>query len=679
MDDRILNEEVRAGIHHFAQEKVDKLFSNTEKSIVKKFSSQWYVTKADNISIGASSYKFMLLKAPQSLSREFNLGAEIVAIFSDYETLEPRTFDAFDFVKNHLELGRVENLFGILISKDNHVEEAIKTYTDGKETRIIVPFSYDEITANKADQYIFRNKLRRFFYNRDLFAFDDALKTDLYFFGRNQLVMDIINEHFSGQNTGLFGLRKTGKTSIIFDVKRKISLREGVAVFVSCQNPGMSEGSWVDSIFYLIKCIYEEMKWDMNEIDRSLITETNAADALLKATRKVYSESKKTVLIMFDEVEHITFKKASDDRWGKGKESVSFWKAVRSAFQQAESRFTYCIVGTNPVCTEYSTICGTDNPIFCGVKTMYIPGFEVNQTREMVRKLGRIMGVIFDEGVYSRMTEEYGGHPFLIRHVCSYIAEKYKDRPIQIDRKKYQTCSEEFKKTQGKYFDMLLDVLKEFYSTEYEMLQYLAKGDEETFYYFADEDPSMVQHLLGYGIVKKLDDGYDFQMDVIKDYIILKDSLSIRLNTLSDRWSHLCTRRGQFERDLRKLTKQVIFMAHGCDRTKAKDYVMSKVYNDKDLRRKYSGYNYGDLFDPMKSLIYLKNLHVLIKGQWDVFKQLMGDINQEEFNILMEILNDEGRFDAHAKDVSEDDIVIFDAALNKLEPILKKGKELFEV
>lgn len=672
-----LNEEVRAGIHPFAEEKIKELFSKSESSIAKFFSSQWYVTKVDAIKIGSSNYKYMLIKSPANLANLFNLSAEIITIFSEYDTLEPRTFDAYDYVKNTLEKGRVESLCGILISKDKNVESAISKYLDGKETRIIVPFSYDELNSRRSDSYIFRNKLQKYFYNRDLFAFDDALKTDLYFFGRNQLVMDIINAHLSNQNTGLFGLRKTGKTSIIYDVKRKIKLKNGIAVFISCQNPGMSEGSWVDSVYYITKCIYGEMNWEADTLSREVFSEINASDLLVETIKKVNEQTGCTVLLMFDEVEHISYKKASDERWGEGKESVSFWKTIRSAYQQEKSNFTYSIVGTNPLCTEHSNICGADNPIFCGVKILYIPGFEVEQTREMVRKLGRIMGIKFEENVFMKMTEEYGGHPFLIRHVCSYIASKYPNRPVTIDRRKYNICSDEFKKTQGKYFDMLLDVLKEFYETEYEMLQMLAAGDEETFNFFANEDYSMVQHLLGYGIIKKIDDYYDFQMDVIKEYLVKKDNLSVEYGSLEEKWSHLCTRRNRFEVELRKIVRQMILMAFGGDLGNAKNYVIGKIYNDETSKRKYSTYKYADLFDPNKCHIYLKNLATLINGKWDVFKQFMGDLSQDKFNNLMGVINDEGRFDAHAKDVDKEDIKLFDAAINKLEIIIQNGKELF--
>lgn len=677
MEDIVLNEEVQEGIHPYAKQRVEETFTNTEKELVNIFTKKWYVTKADLVTIGASDYKYILVKAPGYLSALINVTAEIIVVFSGYESFEPRTFDAFDNVKNRLESGRVENLCGILVSNDVEVENKINMYNRDKEARTIIPYSYSEILSDRGNQYIFRNKLQKYFYSRDLFAFDDALKTDLYFFGRNQLVLDIINKHLSGQNAGVFGLRKTGKTSLIFDIQRKIEQRNAIGIFISCQNPGMSSGTWVDSIFYVVRCIYEQVGWDVSILNKDAYTNLSAINILQEEINKVNQKTEKTILLMFDEVEHITYGKASESRWGEGLESVNFWKAIRSAYQITNSKFTYCIIGTNPICIEYPTIKQVDNPIFCGVTPLYIPGFDVGQTRSMVRKLGRIMGLKFDEVLYAKMTEEYGGHPFLIRHLCSFIGQKYPERPVQIDRIKYNKCKAEFDQTQGKYFEMLMDVLKEFYNEEYEMLMCLAAGDTNTFNYFAEEDYSMVRHLIGYGIISKVDDEYDFKMDVIKEYLLKKEQVKKKIQTKEERWSHICVQRGIFETELRKMVKQIILFAHmgNGGEVQAKEYVMSKVYNDKESRRKYFSYSYSELFDPSKSEIYLRYLTKLILGQWKLFEPFIENMTQEEFVNTMGIMNNEGRFDAHAKDVSEDDITLFDAALNKLNSILAKYEQ----
>ncbi len=664
------NASVFPGIHEYAEQNMNRFFSSEEVEIAHIFGRYWYLTKADQITIGASTYRYFLIKAPANLFNQFNIAEEIIVILSEFEIFEPRTFDAFDMVKNNLESGRVENLCGVLVSKDNKIDISVNQYNNSGETRTIIPFSYSEILSGKNDSYLFRNKFQRCFYDRDLFGYDDVLKTDLYFFGRTQLVNRIIDKHLSAQNSGLFGLRKTGKTSIIFDVKRKIAHKNAVGVFINCQESEMSNGNWIDSIYYIVKCIYEEVGWDVKTIEREHFTEVNASGILEEAIKKVYDETGKSILLLFDEVEHITYKKAAATQWGEGKESVFFWKAIRSAFQKEGTKFTYCIVGTNPKCIEYDVIQNAENPIFNGVSEDYIPGFDIDQTRSMVRKLGRIMGIKFDECLYSKMTEDYGGHPFLIRRLCSYISQQYVERPVFIDRIKYNNCKQEFDRNQGKYFKMILKVLEEFYNDEYDMLTYLASDEIEDFKALARLDSSLTRHLIGYGIISEVDGEYDFKMDVIKQYLILQKALHKANASKEEKWAELCARRGNFEIRTRKMVKNVLKIGLKALGDDPKEYVMKKLYNDKDKRRKYATYSFSDLFDPNKAEIYLKSLAILINAKWDLFADYMNGITQEDFIHCMDVLNVEGRFDAHGKIPSDDDMVIWRGCISKLEKVL---------
>src|SRR5690606_12102335 len=105
----------------------------------------------------------------------------------------------------------VERICGMLISRDSQVERKLTgLLTNEQETLVIVPFSYSELLQIK-DNFFLRNRFKKHFYTRDLFAFESPLKKDLFFFGRNDLIHDIVNRHSSNENSGLFGLRKTGK------------------------------------------------------------------------------------------------------------------------------------------------------------------------------------------------------------------------------------------------------------------------------------------------------------------------------------------------------------------------------------------------------------------------------------------------------------------------------------
>ena len=80
-------------------------------------------------------------------------------------------------------------------------------------------------------------------------------------------------------------------------------------------------------------------------------------------------------------------------------------------------------------------------------------------------------------------------------------------------------------------------------------------------------------------------------------------------------------------------------------------YVIKKIYaNDK----RYYAKSYQDLFDSRMSNIYLKNLTDLINANWEYFSDYFG--KQDVFIANMTILNNEGRFDAHATVPEEEEI-----------------------
>lgn len=86
--------------------------------------------------------------------------------------------------------------------------------------------------------------------------------------------------------------------------------------------------------------------------------------------------SGKTILLLFDEIENITFNKSAVDHWCNGLDFVYFWQSIRSVYQKLDTVFTFCIFGTNPMCIEVATIKGKDNPIFNIFQPSYIKGFD---------------------------------------------------------------------------------------------------------------------------------------------------------------------------------------------------------------------------------------------------------------------------------------------------------------
>ena len=661
-------EKISGGIHSIAQQHIEEEFSEKEARIAQRWAELWFITKAGKKAVASSEYKFFYAKPTEIMEESTGITKELVVIFSQYDKFDARSLSAYDaIVESDIEQ-RYEKLCYVLISKDPNAEEEITSFVSGQEKQIVVPFSYDSFTKCRTDQFYIRNQLWKYFFSRDLFDYSEPLKRDFFFFGRTDVVTQIIDKHKAGQNMGAFGLRKTGKTSIIYDVIRKSKSQDFIAVNIDCQNPDFNNRRWYEALYYVAQAVLKEYKTCHIEINENDFTEKTAAGYFEKYIRTVHAAAGKTILIMFDEIENISYRKSPAAHWCDGLDFVFFWQSVRSAYQMFSDAFTFCIFGTNPQCVEIPTIEGKDNPIFNVVQPTYISGFSVDQTREMVRKLGRVMGIRFDETIYSKLVEDYGGHPFLIRRVCSKLAKLYSGRPVDIDRIKYTKAKEAFN-IENTYFDMILAVLTQFYPDEYEMLRFLAINDKQNFYYFVNLDPAMVSHLIGYGIIAKSGEDYDFKIDAIKEYIIRLNNDHIKPTTASEKWKSLCEQRNHIEVRLRRVVRNVVRTS--CkNEAEAKEFIVKKVFaSDKKLY----AHRYNDLFDPKKVNIYLKNLGDIIIARWDYFTDYFG--KQEIFINYMNILNNEGRFDAHSKEPEDSEIGAVDNAVRYMDDAIKKYEE----
>ena len=220
---------------------------------------------------------------------------------------------------------------------------------------------------------------------------------------------------------------------------------------------------------------------------------------------------------------------------------------------------------------------------------------------------------------------------------------------------------------------MILGVLKDFYKEEYELLTCLAVKDYETFHLFANEDPSYIKHLIGYGLIQKIEDDYEFKMEVMKDYIIKKEKLESKtLKSIEDKWKYLVEERGKLEINLRKMVKQVLVIEQFKDSNfDAKNYVMKKLHNNTVHKKKYDKFSINDLFNADKAEIYFNDLDKLVRGKWESFKVYIKDMDQESFQHYMRIINKIGRADAHAKEEIDDkDLQEVNIAFEKLSNII---------
>ncbi|MEQ4510455.1 MAG: AAA-like domain-containing protein [Dickeya sp.] len=650
----------------------DNHFSDDEKKAIKVLSTEFYITNGgEEIKLGHNSvYKYIIMNPTPIYNDMFNLDREIIVVFSPYENIQARTLGVFDYIsKKHSSL-RIEKICNVLVSGDKNVESSIESLIKSEpETQVIIPFSYDELEKIH-DPFFFRNRFRKYFYTRDLFAFEAPLKKDIYFFGRTDLIQELTNRLKSGENSGLFGLRKTGKTSLINGIERNLIKESIKTVIIDCQETSFNQRRWFEALYYLClkaKDVYGNEKISLPPEEE--FTEKNASRFTELFLKEIKEDSGGTIFLIFDEIENISQRTAPADHWCNGIDFALFWQSLRSIFQRNNALISYLIVGTNPTCIESPKIENIDNPIFNHFTPIYIPGFSLKDTRDMIRKLGKRMGLQFDENVYSKLTEDFGGHPFIMRHVCSLISKVSKEieRPVNIGRNTYRNAKEDFALNHSNYLEMIVSVLKDYYPDEYEMLSILANDDHSTFQEFAELHPSYTSHLLGYGLIKKENNYFDFNIDSIRDFLLKKSQYkSIKISN-EQMWAEISERRNNAEVKLRRLVKLLLRANLGvaCARENVLDIFGGK------RKIELSHLSYEDLFNPSIGKIFFIDLSKIISKNWEVFKNSFSKTKVDTFKKL-DFIN-QSRADAHAIELSEERFLYFRVCMSDLENDLSES------
>ena len=290
------------------------------------------VTWANRRTFSGTSVTVCLLKANESLKETYGFEYEIVLIYSKYSSLEPRTLRTVDHVfSTDPAKGRVEPMWYFLISEAEDTIDWVSSYlAEHKESRIVVPFISADLCDKKIDEWTVRNQLQKHFFLLDRFKYTLPLKEDTYFFGRNTEVNELLDFTKRSENAGVFGLRKTGKTSVLFKLKRLLESDERFCVEIfDAQSPSLRKRSWNQLLQYVIKLtlkrIGKNIDLDFNDLD--------ASDHFTEAIKLFFKNSSfERLTFVFDEIEWITPGTTKNEHWNE--EFLEFWQAVRTAQSQ---------------------------------------------------------------------------------------------------------------------------------------------------------------------------------------------------------------------------------------------------------------------------------------------------------------------------------------------------------
>ncbi len=211
---------------------------------------------------------------------------------------------------------------------------------------------------------------------------------------------------------------------------------------------------------------------------------------------------------------------------------------------------------------------------------------------------------------------------------------------------------------------MIVEVLREWYPDEYEMLKFLAQGDMESFNEFASDSPVFTKHLIGYGLVQCSDNGYAFNIESLKEFLANQHQYE-RINlTDGEKVEEIGRRRNSLEKQLRAVLRSDMMFAYG---NRGKDKVVASLPEAR--REKIKDQSLEALLSKDSSPLYFSDLVNIVNREWEAVKNAFG-MDKNKVVFMLEEINRIGRPDAHAKSIEKDDFDQLRLYFKKLESVL---------
>ena len=613
---------------------------------------------------------YWLARPTQNAAERFGFQREIVVVYSPYKITDARTVRLFERVRDmKVFADRVDPSIGMVIHNGN--PEELPRILETVQGYVLVPLLARDIRANIGRGFI-RSQIAANLGEVDPFAVSSPIALEREFFGRNDITQALYAGLRAGQNAGLFGLRKTGKTSVLFALMRRLDAQAVSAIYVDCQSPGVHFSRWWQLLERIVQDWSDSLKDKRQRTAKVRLgyTEADAAQRFRRDVRTLLDDGAvEQLVLLLDEIEHVTPQISGRLSVHWDEDFLPFWQTLRAVHQEFQGRLAFVVAGVNPAAVESSHFSTVQNPIFELAVPHYLEPFDLIAMRDMVRTVGRYGGVRFDEMALDYIGTAYGGHPYLIRLACSEVWNRVEraDVALSLVRSEDFSSAEEAIRDRLKapVRDILLS-LAWWYPDDYDLLMILAGGDAAFATQYLAESPLGHTRYTEFNLI---DPGSGrFRIDAIRQFLLghgedYKRTLSpfarsdVEIDQLPE-WvdvedlAELFEKRTELENRLRRTILMFLGVHHGYSNERIARAIVGS------LRKSPSRPDPGQLFvgrEPKDAIqeLYLEDLHHVIIGNWQVFSPLFE--NKGRFSMNMETANKARRVDAHTKSVSAEE------------------------
>jgi hypothetical protein len=478
---------------------VDAIFASEVQPVIRAPAGSWVLH----------------VRLPRTLEDSFGFTRQFVVFCTGISDLQTRNVEQ---LKRLIAAATptVMSDFAIIVSRDPEAMSKLRDWAvERSEGIVVVAVTPDEIDQLLADSQLAPQAIPRLleeaFRARNLYDERDPVHGDR-FFGRAEDLreLDRLISH-GNRHVGIFGLRRIGKTSLLLELIDRLRKRpEVVPIFVnleiSSSAPSAAHVAWRvgDAVAEILaarsnalshnaarRALHIPNDWT-EEAPATLMT--SLATSLVGVLSSGALRDARLVVIL-DEAE-ILLPNPTDPM----PDAIHFLRMLRGVSQQTE-QLTLVMAGVNATPSESPVIGEDDNPMFGLLSVRYLGPLDFAACGQMVREVGRRMRMRWDPGATKAVTTYVGGHPLLARLAASDVWARLPERPLRPTAEMVNQDLQGFHVRNSNIFVQMVQSLRRYYPDELEVLKIIASGDKEFARSLLRDDASILNHLVGYGVV----------------------------------------------------------------------------------------------------------------------------------------------------------------------------------
>ncbi|WP_251443342.1 AAA family ATPase [Microbacterium sp. USTB-Y] len=444
------------------------------------------------------------IRFSEAIESAFGLTREVLAIYLPYDDFQSRSYEAALRELRSMSQAVTPDLI-LIWAPDERLSTKLAEW--GTLQAISIPFQLDS-----ADSFGLIELLQGHIHLRNLFE-TTAPVSGSTFFGRRTVLQGLREDVLSQRAAGIFGLRKAGKTSILFQLAEELHHDSVVPVHVDLEAMPSPPVDPTDDLLALLRFrITEALKArglrvkELAELS-DFPSNMQFKIAMQKLLRQL-SASDTRILLMLDEIEFLT----PSGQAGAGATElprVAQVLATLRSLTQESGNMSLLLAGLTSSIVEQGMLHGRPNPFFRWARTIYVGPLEREDADDLALSLGRRMGIFIAEGAREALYEATGGHAYLYRNLASAVV---KSLPVHatnrtMARRDVLGALGPWKTEVHGYIVEVIRHVESYYPAESVLLESV-RSMPEVFEEFAAEEVEATRHLVELGLLEPADGGY---------------------------------------------------------------------------------------------------------------------------------------------------------------------------